>query len=250
MVGKCSSVQAPEFNGVIQYAHSAAVTAWTPIAHSILGVLIACVSAAVNVSTQYYSTGVFRFKIGTAVSVSQGDILFYDTDNDYVVKAAPTNGFRLGIAVADGTATAGYVDVLINRYNLASNVVTSGKVVSSGGQIIGKKVVADAADTAPTLTAAQIFGGLVLGTPTAARNYTLCTATDLMALIPGGGVGSTVRVSIKNLAAATHAITVVATASITNGGIAGDLTVSAATVGTFDIVFTSATAAVLYRVNN
>lgn len=124
-------------------------------------------------------------------------------------------------------------------------------VNSSSGRLFEKKVVTDKVDTAPTLTAAELLGGIITGTPTAARAYTLPAASAVFALAPDSAVGSSFPFTVKNLTAVTHAITVTASTTITNGGIAGDFTVAAATTSTFDFVFTNVTAgsvaAVLYK---
>ena len=63
-------------------------------------------------------------------------------------------------------------------------------------------------------------------------------------------VGTTVKFKVVNCAAATHSVTIVASDSITNGGIAAHLGVAAATAASFEIVFTNVTdsvAAELYR---
>lgn len=139
---------------------------------------------------------------------------------------------------------------------------------ASGGAIVGadifRKIGATSADWEPTIfqsesaqfvvtrtaladeaaapTAAQLLGGEFTMTPGAARNFTLPSAADLLALMPNAKIGTSFRVKILNLAAATHAITVVASASITNGGRAGDLTIAYATTAEFEIRFTVITA--------
>jgi hypothetical protein len=60
--------------------------------------------------------------------------------------------------------------------------------------------------------------------------------------MPNAKVGTAFRVKIMNLAAATHAVTVVASASITNGGRSGDFTIAYATTAEFEIRFTNVTA--------
>lgn len=110
------------------------------------------------------------------------------------------------------------------------------------------ETVTDIADTAPTLTAAQVFGGIIVGTPTTARTATLPTAASLWALCSNPKVGTSIHFSVENAAAATNAITIGAVASITNGGHANNLIVAASTSKAFKIVFTSATAAVIYSV--
>lgn len=96
-------------------------------------------------------------------------------------------------------------------------------------------------DAATTLTAAQLYGGEAEMTPTAARAVTFPAASALLALMPNAVVGTTIDFAVVNLAAATHAITMTASASITNGGRAGDVTVAAAGTALYRITFTNVT---------
>ena len=71
-----------------------------------------------------------------------------------------------------------------------------------------------------------------------------------MELVPGAVVGTTVKFKVVNCATETHSITLAASASITNGGVAAHLVVAPATAASFEIVFTNVTdsvAAELYR---
>lgn len=114
---------------------------------------------------------------------------------------------------------------------------------NEAGQIVVTRAALDGAgNIAPT--AAQLLGGEITVTPTAARNCTLPAAADLLALMPNAKVGTAFRVKIMNLAAATHAVTVVASTSITNGGRTGDFTIAAAATAEFEIRFTNVTTAV------
>ena len=106
-----------------------------------------------------------------------------------------------------------------------------------------------ATDAATTLTAAQVLGGMVTMTPTAARNLTLPTAALLVAAIPNAVVGSTVEILVVNNAAATHNITVVKGVGITDGSHADLLVVAAKTTARFRIRITNVgtPAALIYR---
>lgn len=78
-----------------------------------------------------------------------------------------------------------------------------------------------ATDTA-TLTVAQVLGGIILATPTAAANYTLPTVALLEATLSSAKIGSTFDLSIINLASnSSYDITLVAGTgwTITNGGV-------------------------------
>jgi hypothetical protein len=130
------------------------------------------------------------------------------------------------------------------------DLTSSGIVASTSSQVIGKATV-KTTDEAATLTAAEVIGGIIKSTPTANIDITLPAAADLLALVPGAVVGTTVKFKVVNCAAATYGITLVASTSITNGGIAAHLVVAPATAASFEIVFTNVTAgtvaAELYR---
>lgn len=156
MVGKCSVVQAPNTDGTIRYAHSAAVTAWTPIWHATFGVLIAIVSAAINVETTFYNRGQFKFKIATGVTISQGNVVYYNTTNDDVQLTDPgSSGFLLGIATEDGTAAAGYVTVDI--YNTSAGAGGVGTVSSPAVLIYNGPKLADYHATCASTNASTSF---------------------------------------------------------------------------------------------
>jgi len=74
-----------------------------------------------------------------------------------------------------------------------------------------------ATDTA-TITAASMLQGLVVGTPTAAANYTTPTATALITAMGGQTnvkVGDSFDFAIRNISAGAYAITLVAGTDIT-----------------------------------
>ena len=110
-----------------------------------------------------------------------------------------------------------------------------------------KTTVTTMTDAAETLTAAMVVtnGGLLVGTPTAARAKTIPTGTLTCAAMPGYAVGDTFNVTFTNLAAATHALTVTAGTGAT---IVGSAVVSAATSGTFRVRVSAANTVVWYRV--
>ena len=167
-------------------------------------------------------------------------------DADYAV--LPIGSICIRDIVSDSTTQSGF-EIYLKK-----------ATGSSGWQVIltqdeaGQVVVSQAAlaDAAATLTAAQVLGGEAAITPTAARAITLPAAADLLALMPNAIVGTTINFAILNLAAATHAVTMTASASITNGGRTADFTVAAATTALYRVRFTNVTsgteAAVLVRV--
>ena len=102
-------------------------------------------------------------------------------------------------------------------------------------------------DAAEVLTAAMVVtnGGLLVGTPTAARAKTIPTGTLTCAAMPGYAVGDTFDVTFTNLAAATHALTVTAGTGAT---IVGSATVGAASSATFKVRVSATNTVVWYRV--
>jgi hypothetical protein len=266
----------------IAYKHNADVNAWEPINVSGLGPLIPVVNTKANLLCVYYRFGVFKFTVANSNTIAAGDAVYYDSANKVVQGTLPANGFYLGKALSGGTGNASgtvSVEVSLNDNpaidaNFGSeNITTTGnitcaKVIASGditcddltssgivastsSQVIGKATV-KTANTTATLTAGEVIGGIVKSTPEADINITLPGADDLLALIPGAVVGTCVTFSVINCAAATHKLTMVASSSITNGGIDAHLDIDAASSATFKIVFTNVTtgsvAATLYRV--
>jgi len=104
--------------------------------------------------------------------------------------------------------------------------------------------VAALADTAPTLTVAQILNGLLVGVPTAARSYTLPTAAAIVAAVEGIEVGSAFELAIRNDSAGAFALTLVAGTGITLA--AGNTnTVAQANTRRFRFVVTNITTAAI-----
>jgi hypothetical protein len=264
----------------IQYKHNAAVTAWTPINVSGLGPIVPVVNAEANQLCVYYRFGVFKFTVANSAVIAIGDAVYYDSANKVVQATLPAAGFYLGKALSGGTGNAtGTVSVEVSLNDNpaitgdfgSENITTEGDItcakvtasdditcggditcdnLTSSGIVVGKATV-KTANTTAILTAADVIGGIVKSTPAGDINITLPDAADLLALVPGAVVGTTVKFKVVNCAAETHGITLVASDSITNGGIAAHLSVAAATAASFEIVFTNVTAdeeaAVLYR---
>lgn len=109
------------------------------------------------------------------------------------------------------------------------------------GVSASKRPILAATDAAATLTAAQCVGGVVTMTPSAGRALTTPTGALLKTHIGGPlEVGTTFELTVVNVAAATHAITLTAAASgITLGGVAGMATVAAASSATYIFVCTA-----------
>jgi hypothetical protein len=264
----------------IQYKHDAAVTAWTPIYVSGLGPIVPVVNAEANQLCVYYRFGVFKFTVAESTTITVGNAVYYNSASRVVQDTAPGTGFYLGKALSGGTGNAtGTVSVEVSLNDNpaitgnfgAENITTegdvscanvdasgditcddltsSGIVASTSSQVIGIATV-KTANTTATLEAGDVIGGIVKSTPESAISLTLPNAADLLAFVPDAVVGTTVKFKVVNCAATTHSITLVESASITNGGVADHLGVAPATAASFEIVFTNVTdsvAAELYR---
>jgi hypothetical protein len=263
----------------IAYKHDRDVNAWEPINVSGLGPLIPVVNTKANQLCVYYRFGIFKFTVANSNTIAAGDAVYYDSASRVVQKTIPGDGFYLGKALSGGTGNASgtvSVEVSLNdnpaiAANFGTeNITTTGNItcakvtasdditcggditcdnLTSSGIVVGKATV-KTTDVAATLTAAEVIGGIVKSTPTGGINITLPGADDLLALVPGAVVGTTVKFKVVNCATETHNITLVASGTITNGGIAAHLSVAPATAASFEIVFTNVTdsvAAELYR---
>jgi hypothetical protein len=106
---------------------------------------------------------------------------------------------------------------------------------------LSKHPVKAAANEATTLTAAECVNGVVTMTPSTGRALTTPTGAELKTYIGGPlEIGTTFELTVVNVAAATHAITLTAAASgITLGGVAGMATVAAATSATYLFICTA-----------
>lgn len=104
------------------------------------------------------------------------------------------------------------------------------------GRMSTARPIKAAGNEATTLTAAETVGGVVTMTPTAGRALTTATAATIVALLGDGvQVGSAFELTVVNVAAATHAITLTAPSSggITLGGASGMETIAHATSATY-----------------
>ena len=100
-------------------------------------------------------------------------------------------------------------------------------------------------DAAQTLSASELLESkLFTCTPTAARNFTTATAAQIVAALTDEATGTSFEFTIVNLAASTHAITLVGGTNVTIVGVAA---VSAATSGTFVGVVQSDSTVKVYR---
>lgn len=245
MIGTMEFKQEDE---VILYTSTSATVKDTPIYVAGLGVLLPCDSKGANVQNAYRRCGIYRGVVANSVAVTVGANVFYDSAAGTVVLTRPTAGFLLGKAMTAGTGVAALtvsVDVAINQLDDGTGNFGNGDVYA--GRFLEVYSVASIADSAVTLTAAQVKNGIVSQTPGAARAVTLPAAADLLTICPRAVVGSSFELTIVNLAANTHVITLTASGTFTVVGLA---TVQPATSATFRVVFSdvSTAAAVAYRI--
>lgn len=147
------------------------------------------------------------------------------------------------------------------KYSSTSDLVDNGNTVvrprykASGRWLkMGKNehFVKVAKNETATLTAAEMLSSVITSTSAAATALTTPTAEAVMALIPGGAAGTSFDLMIDNSAgASTVTLTLgtgftVSTPAITGGA---TLTVSTANaIALFRFIYTSATAAKVYRI--
>jgi hypothetical protein len=99
--------------------------------------------------------------------------------------------------------------------------------------IMGVQAAPQTATTTATLTAAQITGGILVGTPgTGAATYTMPTATAIDAVFTNAKVNSTFDLTVINLGTSSGVITMAVGTGITAvGNLLVAITGSAAGVG-------------------
>ena len=132
----------------------------------------------------------------------------------------------------------------------STNVIATAKITAVGGRVV-QKYTASTLNSTGTISAANLVAGIVTSTSAQAVAATLPAAADVLALIPGGAVGSSFDFIICNTAGA-NTVTVTASASITNAlAQAGDMAVASGSNIRFRLVFTNVgsgtEAAVIYR---
>ena len=119
--------------------------------------------------------------------------------------------------------------------DLCSVWLTDPLARTKGGMV--KQMTVTAKVGVVTLTAAEILGGLIDGTPTGAATYTLPTATLMAAALNQSGIGNAFEFTIKNSAGGAHTITVAAGA---NGTGKGTLTIAQDNTKRFLLIMTAA----------
>lgn len=215
-VGACKKVL--DTDSVVDYTHSAEVTAWTPIFKEGVGVLIPQATYAANVKGGYYVRGVFSFIVANSTAVVVGSKLYYNSTDKVVQLTIPTAGFLLGVARTAGTGNATgtvTVEVAINEFADESGVSPAPVF-----QPFGMTAIDCTADV--TLTIAQLLAGsLAIDAGGSARNVTTPTAAAIVAALPHVPAGSACELVIKNTSDGdTETLTIVGGTGVTVVGTA------------------------------
>lgn len=145
---------------------------------------------------------------------------------EVITVASTTIGIVRGVngtkAVAHSAGQKVYAGSEADMKIFAEAMTSPGSIYAMFGRLFHTVSPQTAADTA-TLTAAQILGGLITGTPTAAANYTTPTAVLILAAMAAFGASfldEGFEFSIKNTSAGANTITVVAGVGVTIVGTA------------------------------
>jgi hypothetical protein len=207
--------------------------------------------------------------LAEALTVSQGanDYLVFnttDTTGEYVQFTKPLLGYSAGfigdankneLILFPATVASAVNEVTVS--NAATGAAPS--LAATGGNTnvslnlgakgagvglvratanFAKKVTQTATTDTATITIAQIQSGCLDATPTAAADYTLPTAANLVAGIANCAVGDSIEFVINNKSAGANTVTVLAG----SGGTAdGTLTVAQHVVRKFQIIVTNVT---------
>ena len=144
-----------------------------------------------------------------------------------------------------GKALVGALSIDVQDLTVGDDVVVGGDIRVTGTSSVTRSAATIADGASMVATAAHIeTNTIVTATPTQARNVTTGTAVDIIALQQGYSVGDTTEFTVINLAAATHALTLVGGTDVT---IVGSATIPAASSATFYVRIASATTVILYR---
>jgi len=144
-----------------------------------------------------------------------------------------------------GKALVGALSIDVQDLTVSDDVTVGGDIRVTGNASVTRSAATIADGASMVASAANIMTNtIVSATPTAARNVTTGTASAIIALATGYSVGDTTEFTVINLAAATHALTLVGGTDVT---IVGSAIISAASSATFYVRIASATTVVLYR---
>lgn len=133
------------------------------------------------------------------------------------------------------TARAMVVESAGAEDDLCSVILFSPFARTKGGRVTQMTVSAETATA--TITAAEVLGGLIDGTPTGAATYTLPTGTLMAAALNQAGIGNAIEFTVKNSAGGAHTITV---AGGTGGTDKGTMTIAQNNTKRFLLIMTAA----------
>ena len=173
------------------------------------------------------STTTFNLTVGSSASapgsinqlwISIGGVMqkpstdFTVSDSQITFTTAPASGLSFwGMIQGDQ----------VDSNTPADATVTPSKIATSGnftfpGTIHASLTLVSASDANTTLTAAKSINSLVVMTPSAARNLTTATSTQFILQLGSiCRVGTGFVLTVRNQAASTHAITLVAGTGVT-----------------------------------
>ncbi len=171
------------------------------------------------------------------------------TNGMYSISSTQT-GFATGGVLKGGVDSSGLFTGVVSEQTATAGVLVDGALLKDGSLIT--RPTAAAINVTGNATAAQMLGGAITSTSAAAVAITTPTATAIMALISGGGIGTQFDLAIDNSQGA-NTVTLTLDASITApvGAVTGGNTLTITTthkVGIFRFYFTGATTAVVYRI--
>jgi len=163
-------------------------------------------SAPGSINQLWISLGGIMQKPSTDFTVANNLITF---------TTAPASGLSFwGMIQGDQVDTNTPADATVSP----SKIATSGNFTFPGAVNSSLELVA-ASDSATVLTAAQSVNGLVVMTPSAARNLTTATAAQIVTELGSNvQVGTIFSIIVRNQAASTHAITLVGGTGVTLDG--------------------------------
>lgn len=144
-----------------------------------------------------------------------------------------------------GRVLVGALSIDAQDITITDDLVVGGDSRTTGVAAVTRSTATIADGASMVASAANIISNTISSaTPTAARNVTTGTASEIIALATNYAVGDTTEFTLINLASATHALTLVGGTNVT---IVGSATVSAASSATWYVRIASSTTVVLYR---
>jgi hypothetical protein len=147
--------------------------------------------------------------------------------------------------LSKGKVLVGALSIDAQDITISDDLVVGGDSRTAGVAAVKRSAATIADGGSMVASAANIITNtIVSATPTTGRNVTLANATDVIALCTNFAVGDTTEFTVINLAAATHALTLL---DGTGTSIIGSATIAAASSATFYVRIASGTTIVLYR---